>query len=77
MSGTRPAGAPWASSASRSATSATSTGWSEAWAGSTTTGSLARARSICTTRSWNWVARSTVHPIPDSATSFSTAYLDR
>ena len=76
MSGTRPAGAPSVSSTSRAATSVVSTGWTWNPDGTGITGSFAIPRTVVSSRSWNWVARSVVHGTPDSATTRSAASLD-
>ncbi len=77
MSSARPAGAPWASSARRAATSVTSTGWSFTRAGSGITGDFDMPWNSRYSRSWNWVARSTVQPVPESSICRSTASLVR
>lgn len=75
MSGTRPAGGPAARAASRPATSPLSTGWTDTPAGTGSTGSFAAPETTDRTRSWNWVVRWIVAPIPESSIIRSTRCL--
>src|SRR5690606_28354677 len=71
MSRARPTGLPKASSATRPATCSTSIDCTANPRGTNATGGAARAATIRSARSWNWVARCTVYGTPESAISRS------